>query len=403
MKYEELKKLKEKNNVANICLFGAGFIGSTWAYDLLYAIGFQIDFYCDNGKKSGIEIRSGIKTISLEELYAMKENVLVFITVTDKYQQSIKEQLEKNGIYSTVRVDYFFMQIFIESLLEMNDKHISEKFKCILDDLEFISRQFEYRMGYRPNLDFPKTFNEKIQWLKLHDRNPQYTQLVDKYEVKKYISDKVGDEYIVPTLGIYDSFDEIDFTKLPKQFVLKCTHDSGSVVICKNKAEFDINSAKEILEKKLKRNYYWVGREWPYKNVKRKIIVEKYMTLSADMIDYKFMCFNGIPKIIFTCTERFEGEGLKVTFFDLNWNKLEFERHYPSSRKKINRPQNFELMIKIARELSKGIPFVRVDFYEIERKVYFGELTFYPGGGMEEFEPKEWDRILGDWIGLPEK
>lgn len=169
----------------------------------------------------------------------MKENVLVFVTVTDKYQRSIEEQLEKNGIYSTVRVDYSFMQIFIESLLEMNDKPISEKFKCILVDSEYISRQFEYYIGYRPNLDSPKTFNEKIQWLKLHDRNPQYTQLVNKYEVKKYIADKVGEEYIVPTLGIYDSFDEIDFAKLPEQFVLKCTHDSGGVVICKNKAEFE--------------------------------------------------------------------------------------------------------------------------------------------------------------------
>lgn len=402
MRYEKLRKLKEmKNGVANICLFGAGAVGSTWAYDLLNAMGFHINFYCDNGKKPGMEIKNGVKTISLEELYAMKENVFVFITVTDKYQQVIKEQLEKNGIYGTVAVDYSFLQIFVESILEMNNKHIYEKFKCILDDSEFISRQFEYYIGYRPNLDSPQTFNEKIQWLKLHDRNPQYIQLVDKYEVKKYISNKIGEEYVVPTLGVYDSFDEIDFALFPKQFVLKCTHDSGSVVICKNKAEFDKNNIKEIFEKNLKRNFYWIGREWPYKNITGKIIVEKYMASSAGMVDYKFMCFNGIPRIIFTCTERFEEEGLKVTFFDLNWNKLEFERHYPSSRKKIKKPQNLELMLCLSRRLSEGIPFVRVDFYEIEGKVYFGELTFYPGGGMEEFKPIEWDRTLGDWIRLP--
>ena len=256
-------------------------------------------------------------------------------------------------------------------------------------------------MGYKLNLDTPQTFNEKLQWLKLYDRNPDYTKMVDKYEVRKYIKEKIGEEYLIPLIDVYDKFDDIDFDKLPNQFVIKCTHDSGGLVICKDKNNLHVKAAKKKINKFMKRNYYKVHREWPYKNVKPRIIIEKYMedTKAKELVDYKFMCFDGEPKLSFTCSERYNN-GLKVTFFDLDWNKLPFERHYPSSNKKIIKPINYDLMLKFSKILSDDIPFVRVDWYEINGKLYFGELTFYPGSGYEEFTPSKYDKIIGDFIKL---
>lgn len=401
MRYEQMEILKN-NTEQKVCLFGAGVIGCTWAYDLLDAMGFCISFYCDNRKEQGIEIRNGVKTISTETLYLLGKDVLVFVTVTAKYQESIMEQLKANGISNAVGMDWGFLSEFIESLIEINDESVKERFKNILDDTEYLKRIFRYRVGYPLDLNCPQTFNGKLQWLKIYDKNPAYTQMVDKYEAKKYLAEQIGEEYIVPLLGVYDSFDEIDFAKLPQQFVLKCTHDSGGVAICKDVNYFNKAAAKKALENNLKINFYWVGREYPYFNVKPRIIAEKYIENNEgkELIDYKFMCFNGRVKLIFTCSERF-GTGLKVTFFDLNWNKMPFERHYPSSQMNIPKPQNFAKMITMAEKLSADIPFVRIDFYEINGHIYVGEITFYPGGGMEEFSPQEWDRELGTWLKLP--
>ena len=186
--------------------------------------------------------------------------------------------------------------------------------------------------------------------------------------------------------------------------MIKCNHDSGGLVICKDKSKLDIESARKKINKSLKTNYYYSGREWPYKNVKPKIIIEKYMedNVNKELIDYKFMCFDGEPKLSFTCSERYK-DGLKVTFFDLDWNKLPFERHYPSSNRKIKKPLNYDLMLEFSKILSDNIPFVRVDWYEINGKLYFGEMTFYPGSGYEEFKPLEWDKKIGDLIKLPSK
>lgn len=278
------------------------------------------------------------------------------------------------------------------SMLGLHD-HISDE--------KYLKRKYKMRIGRELNLDRPKTFNEKIQWLKLHDRNPEYTEMVDKYEVKKYVAEIIGEEYIIPTLGVYDKFDEIDFEKLPKQFVIKCTHDSGGLVVVKDKSRMDLEAIRKKINRSLKRNYYYVGREWPYKNVKPRIIVEKYMedNNTDELTDYKVMCFGGKAKMIFTCTERF-GDGLKVTFFDLDWNKLPFERHYPASKRIIPKPKNLRKMIELSEKMAKGIPFVRMDWYEINGKLYFGEYTFYPGSGLEEFTPEEWDTRLGDLIDL---
>ena len=252
------------------------------------------------------------------------------------------------------------------------------------------------------NLDFPRTFNEKLQWLKLYNRNPEYTNMVDKFSVKEHVGRIIGNSHIIPTLGVWDSFDDINFNDLPSQFVLKCTHDSGGIVICKNKDLFDKEAAKRKLNRSLRRDYYKVWREWPYKNVKHRIIAEKYMENSnGELEDYKFMCFNGKVKCCFTCSERFSDDGLKVTFYDNDWKIMPFERHYPALKKEEVRPKSFEQMIYFAELLSKDIPFVRIDFYEINDTPYFGEITFFPGSGFEEFTPEEWDEILGSWIELP--
>lgn len=272
-----------------------------------------------------------------------------------------------------------------------------------MDDQTYLKIIYYARMGKKLNLSEPKTFNEKLQWLKLYNRNPQYTTMVDKDAVKPYITKILGGGgYVIPTYGVWEHFDEIDFSDLPDQFVLKCTHDSGSVVIVKDKAALNKAAAKKKLERSLRRNYFYAGREWPYKNVKPRILAEQYLPAieKAGLLDYKFMCFHGKVKCSFVCSER-ETKKLKVTFFDRDWNRMPFERHYPKSDKEIPKPESYEKMCSFAEKLSKGIPFVRVDFYEIEGKIYFGELTFYPGCGMEEFTPESWDYKLGDWIVLP--
>ncbi len=275
--------------------------------------------------------------------------------------------------------------------------------KKVIPDSIYLKICYYQVFGKRLNLKKPKTFNEKIQWLKLYDRKPIYTTMVDKHEAKQYVASVIGDKYIIPTLGVWDQFREIDFSALPDQFVLKCTHDSGGLVICLDKTKFDIEEARKKINISLKRNYYYSSREWPYKNVTRRIIAEKYITdsESVDLKDYKLMCFNGKVKCTFVCSNR--TDSLRVTFFDNDWRRMPFERHYPVSREMIKKPDNFDKMVELAEILSHNIPFVRVDFYEIKGKIYFGELTFYPGSGFEEFTPDEWDEILGDWIVLPKK
>lgn len=269
-----------------------------------------------------------------------------------------------------------------------------------MSDEQFLKKEYFLQMGKPLNLNDPKTFNEKLQWLKIHNRKPEYTTMVDKYAVKQYVADRIGEQYIIPTLGVWEHFDDIDFDNLPKQFVLKCTHDSGGIVICRDKSKLDKKTAKKKLEYYLKRKYYYIHREWPYKNVKPRIIAEKYMTNGdgEDLNDYKLMCFNGKVKTTFVCSDRFSKDGLKVTFYDTDWRRMPFERHYPVSKTEINKPQTYEEMVILAEKLSFGIPFVRVDFYEINGNIYFGELTFFPGSGYEEFTPEEWDKTLGNWI-----
>ena len=292
------------------------------------------------------------------------------------------------------------MHIFAKAIINLSNKNIIN-----ISDKQYLVLMGKVRMNKKMNIENPKTFNEKLQWLKLYDRNPEYTKMVDKYEAKKYVSEIIGDEYIIPTLGIYNNFDEIDFEKLPNQFVMKCTHNSGGNIICKDKGHFDYKFARKWMGNCLKRNYYNYNKEWVYKNIKPRIIVEKYMQDRGEdeLKDYKLMCFNGKVKCSFVCSDRYNNKGLKVDFFDINWNKMPFERKYPNSTQKIQKPINYELMIEFAEKLSRNIPFLRVDFYEINGKIYFGELTFFPGSGFEEFRPEKYDRILGDMLELPKE
>ncbi len=279
------------------------------------------------------------------------------------------------------------------------------KFSKCYSDEKFLKKLFKLRMGKELNLDNPLTFSEKLQWLKLNNRQPIMCDMVDKVEAKKYVTSLIGEEYIIPTLGVYNSVDEIDFEALPKQFVLKCTHDSGGLVVCKDKSKLDSKSAKKKLAKSLKSNYYYQNREWPYLNVKPRIIAEQYMEDESgyELKDYKFFCFNGDPK----CCQVIAGRSdvMSVDFFDENWNHLPFHepRVYPFSPVIVSRPQYYEIMWELARKLSANQPFLRVDFYNINGQIYFGELTFFPTSGMGGFDPEEWDYTFGSWIELPNK
>jgi hypothetical protein len=273
-----------------------------------------------------------------------------------------------------------------------------------LSDEEFIRKKFRVSMGREINFNNPKTFNEKLQWIKLHDRKSIYTTMVDKYASKKLVANQIGSEHIIPLLGVWEHFDDIDFDKLPQQFVLKCTHDSGCVIIVKDKELFDIKLAKKKLERSLRRNYYMMAREWPYKNVPRRIIAEKYVVDSEknELRDYKFFCFNGKVKCFKIDWDRFKNH--KANYYDCDCKPLYFrEKAYPFDYEcGIDMPRHLKDMISFAEIFSKDIPFVRVDFYEVNGQVYFGEFTFFPTGGFGPFIPEEWDEKLGDWLTLPE-
>lgn len=274
-----------------------------------------------------------------------------------------------------------------------------------MSDEKYLKKEFKLRMGYNLDLQNPQTFNEKLQWLKLYDRNSEYTKMVDKYEVKKYVSNIIGKEYIIPTLGIYNNFNEIDFDKLPNQFVIKCTHDSGGIIICKDKNNLDIKKAKKKINTFLNRKYFYIHREWPYKNVKPRIIIEKYMEDKhiKELRDYKFFCFNGKPKIMYI-SDNSHRDNQHCCFFDINYNKLNIKRKdYKEFEQNIEKPHNFNKMIEFSKKLSKNIPHVRVDWYEINNKLYFGELTFYTCSGFIPFETEEWNYKMGEMLELPEK
>lgn len=289
--------------------------------------------------------------------------------------------------------------MFNKIILYCVDKGIFKYFP----DKMVLKRLYYIHTNKKLNLINPQSYNEKLQWIKLYDRKSIYSTMVDKYEAKKYVADIIGSQYIIPTLGIYNSLDEIKFDELPNKFVVKCTHDSGGLVIVKDKSKLDIGLIKSKIEKSLKKNYYYHSREWPYKNVKPRIIIEKYMEdkNNATMRDYKFFCFNGKPELMYLSEGLENHETASMSFYDMNFKITDCKRkdyklldYYPE------KPVNFEKMKEFASILSKDIPHLRVDFYEINGKLYFGELTFFTCSGFIPFEDDKWDYKLGQLIDL---
>ena len=274
-------------------------------------------------------------------------------------------------------------------------------FGKVIEDRLYIQIIYYLSFGRKIDLDKPRSFNEKMNWLKLYNRVPLYTILADKYEVKAFVAKIIGEEFVVENYGVYDTWEDIDFDKLPDQFVIKGTHDSGGAFVCRNKARFDCNRVKRRIEKNLKKNYYFPLREWPYMNIKPRIIIDKFLDdgTGSELRDYKFYCFNGIPKYIYNTIK---GNNIYENFYDMDFNPININHGFPRHQPEFEKPKNFELMKKLASKLSFGLPFVRVDFFEVDNKVYFGEFTFYDWGGMRPFESYEQDLFLGDLLELPE-
>ncbi|MDY0271258.1 MAG: ATP-grasp fold amidoligase family protein [Advenella sp.] len=276
------------------------------------------------------------------------------------------------------------------------------KISPLFSDKIYLKILFPLQTGYKLNLDKPKTYNEKLQWLKIHYRKPIMMQMVDKYEAKKFAQNIIGKKYIIENLGIWDSFDEIDFNSLPNRFVLKTTHDQGGIIIVKDKNKLDIKAAKIKINKHLKTKHFYLTREWPYKDVKPRIMAEVFLENKnlGDLWDYKFYCFHGIPEVMYIAHGR-HSEQCYFDFFDMNFNKLDIARRgYSQSKKTFDIPKNWDLMKELAAKLSKNLPHVRVDFYNIDGLIYLGELTFFQGGGMMPFYPKDWDLAFGNWINI---
>lgn len=270
----------------------------------------------------------------------------------------------------------------------------------LLPDKIFLELKYAYFFHKKLNLKSPMTFNEKLQWLKLYNRNPLYTKLVDKFLVRSYVEKKIGKEFLIPLLGVWENFSEIKFDKLPQEFVLKPNHTSGDVFICHNKDSIDYRKLEKLISYWLRRDYYKLHREWPYKDVQRKIIAETLLKTKDNkpLIDYKFFCFNGIPQLMFVATDR--GIDTKFDFFDMNFTHLNLINGHSNAVQRINKPPNFEKMKILAAKLSEGIPHVRIDFYEVNGHVYFGEMTFFHWSGFVKFKPEEWDYKLGKMLDL---
>lgn len=271
-------------------------------------------------------------------------------------------------------------------------------------DATYLRIIFGVRMGYKLNLKNPKSFSEKLQWLKLYNHRPEYTIMVDKVKAKEYVASIIGSQYIIPTIGVWDNPDFIDFNSLPDRFVLKCNHNSGlGMYICKDKSKMDVEIVKADLRKGLRQDYYMANREWPYKKVERKVFAEEYMEDEyGELRDYKFFCFDGKVKALFIATDRSKGgHETRFDFFDDNFNHLPFTNGHPNANKIPEKPRMFETMKELASKLSKGIPHVRIDFYEVGTKIYFGEMTFFHWSGLMPYEPEEWDYKFGEWLTLP--
>lgn len=401
MTYSELENLSGRCNKM-ICLFGAGLIGKTYGYDLISSAGFNVDFYCDNNVAPGTVIRDGVEARELQYLYVNKDCVQVFLTVGYKYQTQIEDQLHEHDIYNIIIVNKMLISQVLDSIEASGNECVKQRYHAIYNDEEYLKSAFNMRMGYQLDIDHPRTFNEKLQWLKLYDRKPEYTRMVDKYEAKRFVEERIGSGYTIPTLGVWDSFDEIDFDKLPDKFVLKCTHDSGSVIIVKDKESFNKEEARRKLSAALQVNYFWLSREWPYKNVKRRIIADEYIEeMDGNLFDYKVHCFNGEPLYIQVIGNRdVKAHLASQLIYDFEWEKQEWcFGTYPQYMEKLKKPLCLEKLYQLSKILCDGLRYVRIDFYIVSKLILFGEMTFYPLGGFYTYNDEwkyETDSMLGE-------
>lgn len=264
----------------------------------------------------------------------------------------------------------------------------------------YLKMVYKIKTGKKLNLDDPKTFCDKLNWLKLNNIHPEYTDLVDKVKVREYVNNIMGRDMFFPLYGTWDHYSDIDFDKLPDKFVLKCNHDSASVNVIKDKSRMNHKELEKFYEGRLKINPYNMGREYPYKDVKPKIIAEKFMVPDGenDINDYKFFCFDGKPELMFVATDR--SEDCRFDFYDMDFNHLDIENIHPNSDKPIAKPEKFEEMKELAAKLTQGFKFVRLDLYEINGEIYFGEYTFFHAGGFWPFYPEKYEKIFGDLINL---
>jgi len=380
MSHEWLEQFRMYDKIYVFCVNLSGMILANH----LRLMGMSAE-YIDNDIKWG-------KTLVFGQKCNLPENA------DSRYPCIIAAQNEKNKI----DIHKQLLQIGFTNIHFIDEAYNHDWLDCyapMMSDELYLRIFWFWRNGNEIDLEHPHTFNEKIQWLKLNDRNPEYVRMTDKYEVKEYVAEKIGEQYVIPTIGIYDTYDEIDFAKLPSQFVMKCTHDSGGIEICKDKSIFDFGRSRQHIEKCLSYNYFYYEREYSYKEIKPRIIIEEYMSdcTGSELKDYKIFCFNGEPQIIEVDIDRSTNH--RRNLYTTEWELLDLSICYPKAPEiQIEKPDCIKELLDAARKLSEGIPHVRTDFYVIDNRIYFGEMTFYHGGGYEKFTPDEWNRKLGDYI-----
>lgn len=397
--YQELDTTIKKW-AGEIAIFGAGRMGRLVVFDFLSMFGAKINYYFDNHIKPGTVIKDGISVKTIQYLQRNANKILVFVGVKLDFQDEILSRLNDFGVRNIVIIDWHTIAGIMESI-EKADVIIQKKYGAFYDDRTFLLRRYEQVCEKKLDLDKPKCFNEKLQWLKLYNRKSEYIQMVDKLGVKEYVSEMVGEKYVIPTIAVWDEVRDVDIEFLPDKFVLKCTHDSGSVCICEDKQSFDIYSAKQKLSECLNINFFWMSREWPYKGVKRKIFAEQYICEEREtqLRDYKLFCFAGKVKLVQVDIDRFTNHRRNI--YDTNWKRLPFAIGYPMAPEiQINKPVCLNEMIDVAEKLAAGIPHVRIDFYVIEDKPLVGEMTFFHGSGFEKFNSEEWELTMGNWIDM---
>jgi hypothetical protein len=381
-----------------ICIFGAGNIGKGYAYDFLKGSGMHIDFYCDNSLVGGEEVIDSILSRPVKYIYDHKDTVFVLICLGYNNRKEVSLQLEEGGFKNYAFINWNIIARVLETV-DKADNTIKQQYHAFYDNKAYLKYRYKLETGFDLEIDNPKTFNEKLQWLKLNGYKPGYTKYTDKAQFKDYIKRRYGEKYVIPTIGEWERYDDIDFEALPDRFVLKCTHDSGSIVLVNGQQNLDHSFAHDRLDGALAIDYYWLGREWTYRNAERRIIAEQFVQDDyGELRDYKVFCFNGKARLVQVDLDRYTRHRRNI--YDLDWNYLPLSILYPTAPEaNVEKPVCFDEMIAIAEELSENIIHVRVDFYAIGKHPVVGEMTFFHGGGYERFKPNDWNYKMGEYIG----